>query len=162
MPATLRAHFDSRRAYIYVWFSKMHRVAYVGQTNGARGSLGRAAAHVASAGAFRLRFEEEIGLTLERADDLMLVSYPLPKKAKFTGTESSYREGVEYAVQRGLHDARRTLTPRFKLISNVRYSERASLKSVRSYADQIVNHFQTTYRTSSSLLGERFEEQTAG
>lgn len=162
MPATIRACFDGRFAYVYVWLSKEHRIAYVGQTNNAAGTLGRAVQHVLPGGTFRFRFEEEVGLGIERAEDLILLSYPLPLGAEFTGAESSYREGIEYVVQRGLRDARMNLKPRFRLISKVTYTERAALREVQTYATKIIDRFTQTYTHLSPLDSITVVQETAG
>lgn len=138
--------FDgSTTAYLYLWISKKWKVIYVGQTNERRGSFGRAYSHVQDKGTFRQRFEEEVGINLEEANDLVLVSYPLPQKAEYIGVESSYREAVEYLVQIKLREIRGNLEPRFNLISKVRYSDRASSLLVKQYAQQIVQHFEYNY-----------------
>ncbi len=137
--------FDGTNAFIYLWISKKCRVIYVGQTNDKRGSFGRAFGHIRDNGTLRTRFEEEVGIKLEAADDLILVSYPLPKEPKFTGEESSYREAIEYLVQINLRDIRGDVQPKFCLISNVRTMERASNISIKKYADEIINDFLINY-----------------
>ncbi len=93
-------------AYIYLWISKKYKVIYVGQTNGKRGSFGRAFSHIQDGGTLRLQFEEKVGIKLEEADDLVLVSYPLPQQQEYMSIESSYREAIEYLVQIKLRDIR--------------------------------------------------------
>lgn len=92
-----------------------------------------------------MRFEEEVGIKLEAADDLILVSYPLPKEPEYTSEESSYREAIEYLVQIGLRDIRGKVKPRFRLISNVRTVERSSSAFLKRYADEIVENFLEVY-----------------
>jgi hypothetical protein len=134
-------------AYIYLWISKKWQVIYVGQTSDRWGSFGRAYGHIQEQGTFRCRFEE-IGIaTLEEANDLVLVSYPLPQRPEFTGIESSYREAVEYLVQIGLRDIRGAVSPGFNLVSRVRATDRVSNSQIQRYAEEIVLDFQAKYPT---------------
>ena len=132
-------------AYIYIWISKKYRLVYVGQTNALRGTLGRARNHIGKHGTLRFRFESTVGEKLEVADDLILASYTLPRLREYLGLESSYREAIEYLVQKGLLVARTGVTPSYKLISKVRYTDRASDVFVRDYAREIVNDFKVNY-----------------
>jgi hypothetical protein len=133
------------KAYIYLWISKKWRVIYVGQTNEKQGSFGRAYSHIQAQGTFRKRFEEELGIRIEEADDLILVSYPLPQQPEYIGVESSYREAVEYLVQIKLRDIRGSVEPKFKLISKVRYTDRASNLMTEELANEIVKDFKENY-----------------
>ncbi|MBD3883281.1 hypothetical protein IFO70_16055 [Phormidium tenue FACHB-886] len=137
--------FDGTSAFVYLWISKKWRVIYVGQTNDRKGSFGRAFSHIQDNGTLRTRFEEQVGTKLEAADDLILVSYPLPKEPEYTSEESSYREAIEYLVQIGLRDVRGEVKPKFNLISNVRTVERTSNPSLKRYADKIVKNFLEVY-----------------
>lgn len=145
MPALLHAHFDSAHAYLYIWVSKSHNIAYVGQTNANAGTLGRAAQHVGRSGTLRQCFENETGLRLEQIQDLTCISYRLPTSKKFTSTESSYREAVEYLVQTGILDIRAALNPPIRPISNVRYSERSPVEEVIQCANKIILSFKSMY-----------------
>lgn len=137
--------FDGNFAYIYLWISKAWRVIYVGQTNDKCGTLGRASSHVQKNGTLRTRFEEEAGINLEKATDLILLSYALPNKREFLSTESSYRESVEYLVQIKLRDIRADMSPSFNLISKIRTTSRSSNATLAKYAEEIVSHFQQIY-----------------
>lgn len=136
-------------AYVYIWISKKYRLVYVGQTNALRGTLGRARNHIGKHGTLRLRFESTVGEKLEVADDLILASYTLPRQREYLGLESSYREAIEYLVQKGLVVARTGVSPTYKLISKVRYTDRASDVVVREYAREIVNDFKANYSRAS-------------
>lgn len=149
MPANISSYFDRRLAYIYIWLSKAHKVVYVGQTNAEEGTLARAAQHVGPSGTLRKQFEEAVGLQLEQAADLIMLTFPLPISAEFIGLESSYREGVEYSVQCRLRDVRAELNPSFRVISNVRYSERSSIRLVQICALDIVDRFCSAYESLS-------------
>ena len=137
-----------KQAYIYLWISKDYKVIYVGQTNEKRGTFGRGYSHTQSKGTLRKRFEEEVGLKLEKAYDFVLVSYPLPQKQEYYSTESSYREAVEYLVQTKLRDIRGNVEPNFNLISKVRYNDRVSDKNVQNCAEAIIDDFQKNYSSS--------------
>src|SRR5690554_1395085 len=89
-------------AYIYIWVSKSYSILYVGMTNNSAGPIGRASGHFSSRGTFRKRFNEEKGIGVEKVEDMILLSFPLPKKQLFISVESSYRESVEYLVQKEL------------------------------------------------------------
>ena len=133
-------------AFIYTWISKQWKIVYVGQTNDARGTLGRARQHVGSSGTLRKRFEAEVGLPLESADDLILLSFPLPAQSQYMTEESSYREAVEYLVQIGMYEARLRLSPAPKIISVIRCNPvRVSDVAIRRYADEILQVFSETY-----------------
>lgn len=141
--------FDGQnKAYIYIWFSKIWRVAYIGETNNQYGSFGRAWQHLQANGTLRSRFEEKVGLSIENADDLMLVSFLLPNNREFIGVESSYREAVEYLVQFGLREKRGDLTPSFDLISRVRANDRVSNLAIKKLADAIISDFVLNYSTA--------------
>lgn len=137
--------FDGSRAYVYLWLSKRHRVLYVGQTYGGQGTLGRAAQHVCPDGSLRRRFETEVGLPLEQANDLVLLSFTLPQDQKYLSSASAYRESVEYLVQAELWDARAVCSPSFTIISKIRTSHRASEPSVQRIARDIVAEFVMIY-----------------
>lgn len=140
--------FNSSRAYVYVWISRVWRVAYVGQTAGTCGSLGRAVQHLSPGGTLRCRFEEESGTALENVTDLELYTFKLPEEPEYFGVESSFREAVEYVVQLRLHELRSEVTPRFRLISRVRYTERAKLASIRSIAQKISDTVREYYNSN--------------
>jgi hypothetical protein len=145
--SVISSSFDGSQAFLYLWISKKWKVVYVGQTNDKRGSFGRAFSHVSTNGTLRLRFEEEVGVKLEFADDLVLLSFPLPQDPVYTSEESSYREAIEYLVQIGLRNIRGSVKPKFLLISNVRFMERASNLSIQGYANEIIRGFLETYPT---------------
>ena len=146
MWSSIYSCFDGEsKAYIYLWISKKYRVVYVGQTNDRKGTFGRAYSHLESNGTFRQRFEDKLGIKLEDAHDLILVSYLLPQTQDYIGTESSYREAIEYLVQNKLRDIRGSVEPRFDLISRVRYSDRISSIRLQLFADKIIENFRHNY-----------------
>lgn len=137
--------FDSSYSYIYIWVSRQWGIAYVGQTGGRGGTLGRAAQHVSLGGTLRVRFEDETGVLLECAQDLELYSFRLPKSREFCGTESSFRLAVEYLVQLDLHEIKANVLPKFVIVSNVSYTERARMTSLRDIASKISVRFREFY-----------------
>jgi hypothetical protein len=145
VPAELYSHFSSEHAYIYIWVSKNNKFVYVGQTASSTGTLGRAAQHVAADGVLRRKVNEETGLALEEVRDLKCWSYKLPEHTEFTSTGSSYREAVEYLVQRGILDVRSEIEPSVSPISDVRYSNRANIDLVESCAQEILDEFMSSY-----------------
>lgn len=133
------------KAYIYIWYSKQYKVLYIGQTNDANGTLGRAISHIKKNGTLRVRFEDHTGENLEKAEDLTLISFRLPQSQEFISIETSYREAVEYLVQSKLQKIRGTLNPVLKVISNVRYSDRIAEPLVKKVAEYIIDCFITSY-----------------
>lgn len=136
--------FKGMYSYIYIWYSKEHKIVYVGQTNDKNAVLGRAIAHSSEKGTLRKRCLEQ-GVRLDDVDDFILLSYNLPNKKIFTGVESSYRLAVEYKVQSIMHSLRGDLKPPFKLISKVTYTDHASNPNIVRIAQDIVNDFIKTY-----------------
>ncbi|TDG36073.1 hypothetical protein EZJ43_10340 [Pedobacter changchengzhani] len=133
-------------AYIYIWISKAFKIIYIGMTNNSVGPIGRAEGHFNSKGTFRKRFLEETGLGIELASDMVLLSFPLPKKREYTGVESSYRESVEYLVMKELQLQRGILNPNYDVVSwHDRYPRRTSNTEVLSLAKNIANSFVLNY-----------------
>ncbi|MEQ8683292.1 MAG: GIY-YIG nuclease family protein [Cyclobacteriaceae bacterium] len=133
------------QAYIYIWISKKHKVVYVGMTNGFTGTIGRASGHFNRRGQFRKRFTQYRGYEINDVEDMVLLSFPLPKKQEFISVERSYREAVEYLVQKGLIQIRGTLNPNFDIISWVRDSPRVGNSEVRRLAREIIDTFSLKY-----------------
>lgn len=133
------------KAYIYLWVSKINKVIYVGMTNSRSGTLGRAGAHVQTKGTLRKRFLENNGLNIEKVKDFKLLTFRLPEKSEYTSVERSYREAVEYLVQKKLISIRGTLAPTFDVISWVRDSPRTNNFEVKLVAERIVDEFILAY-----------------
>ncbi|MEQ8924448.1 MAG: GIY-YIG nuclease family protein [Fulvivirga sp.] len=133
------------QAYIYIWISKTHKVVYVGMTNGYTGTIGRANGHFNRTGQLRKRFNQYRGYEVNEVDDMILLSFPLPKKKEYMSVERSYREAVEYLVQKELIQIRGILNPTFDVISWVRDSPRIGNAEVRKIATQIVSSFSLSY-----------------
>ena len=133
-------------SYIYIWISKLYSVVYIGMTNNSSGPIGRAQGHFNSKGTFRKRFLQERGIGIERVQDMILLSFPLPKKMLYTTRESSYRESVEYLVMKNLQIIRGTLNPSYDIVSwHDRTPRRTSNSEVIKIANQIVTQFESAY-----------------
>jgi hypothetical protein len=133
-------------AYIYIWISKIYAILYVGMTNNSAGPIGRASGHFSSRGTFRKRFIEEKGIGIEKVEDMILLSFPLPKKHIYISEESSYRESVEYLVQKELQLSRGMLNPSYDIVSwHERFPRRTSNSEVKNIANSIVDSFKEIY-----------------
>lgn len=135
-------------AYIYIWYSKKARIAYVGQTNERHGVVGRASAHISRHGTLRTRLLEKDGSSIEDFDDWVLMSYRFPFIKKYISNESSYRLAVEYLVQTLLIEERGKLNPPLRLISNVTYTDYCNSVQVRRLASEIIEEFKSSYRSN--------------
>lgn len=138
--------FDGHnQSFIYIWLSKKEQIVYVGMTNSFNGTIGRAGSHFSKKGSLRHRFIENKGYYINVTDDLLMYSFPLPQKKIYTSEEKSYREAVEYIVQKKLIISRTTVTPSFDVISWVRSSPRTSNLEVIKISDKIVSDFLNNY-----------------
>ena len=135
-------------SYIYIWVSKSYSVIYIGMTNNSSGPIGRAQGHFNSKGTFRKRFLQERGIGVESIKDMILLSFPLPKKMLYTTKESSYRESVEYLVMKELQIRRGILSPSYDIVSwHDRMPRRTSNSEVIKIANQIVSQFVSAYNS---------------
>jgi len=133
-------------AYIYIWVSKTFAVIYIGMTNTSSGPIGRANGHFNSKGTFRKRFLQEKGIGVENVSDMILLSFPLPKKREYFSEESSYRESVEYLVSKELQLQRGALAPSYDIVSwHDRFPRRTTNSEVIQLAADIVNEFSISY-----------------
>jgi len=133
-------------AYIYIWISKTYAILYVGMTNNSAGPIGRASGHFSSRGTFRKRFIEEKGVGVEKVQDMILLSFPLPQNLLFISEESSYRESIEYLVQKELQLIRGKLSPSYDVVSwHERFPRRTSNTEVKKIASGIVENFKGIY-----------------
>ncbi len=138
--------FDGmNKSYIYLWVSKKQKVVYVGMTNSYAGTFGRAGAHVTKKGTLRKRFIEKKGFEINSVDDFRLFTYLLPNDYKYISVEKSYREAIEYLVQKELQIIRGNLNPTFDVISWVRQSPRTNNTEVKKIANEIVLEFIQCY-----------------
>lgn len=134
-------------AYVYIWVSKKHKVIYVGMTNGRVGTLGRAAQHLDKRGTLRANFLNTLGYSIDSTDDLKLLSFKLPSRKEFISVERSYREAVEFLVQKELLKVRGVLNPTYDVISWVRTSPRIRNGIVKRTAVDIATNFLAIYPT---------------
>lgn len=135
-------------AYIYVWVSKLYAIVYVGMTNNSAGPIGRASGHFSSRGTFRKRFIEQKGVGIEKVEDMILLSFPLPKMHLYISEESSYRESVEYLVQKELQLLRGKLSPSYDVVSwHERFPRRTANSDVKKIANEIVENFTGIYNS---------------
>ena len=132
------------RGYIYILYTKVERQLYIGQTNERGGVIGRLADHIGSSGTFRSRLNEH-GYDLDKIHDLHVFAYLLPNDPRFTGTNRTHREGVEYLVQKRLHSLRGKLNPPMKIVSFVDPKGAAEQVVVRRVADQVIEAFLGAY-----------------
>ncbi len=133
-------------AYIYIWVSKSSSLIYIGMTNNSSGPIGRAHGHFNSTGTFRKRFLQEKGIGIENVQDMILLSFPLPKKRLYISEENSYRESVEYLVMKELQLSKGSLIPNYKIVSwHDRFPRRTSNSEVKRIANDIVSEFTRNY-----------------
>lgn len=133
------------QAYIYIWISKIHKVIYVGMTNARVGTLGRSSSHLNHKGTLRKNFEDLRGYSIDLTNDFKLLSFPLPQKKEYISVERSYREAIEYLVQKNLIVLRGTLISNMDIISWVRPSPRMGNSEVKSIANSIIAQFSAAY-----------------
>lgn len=143
---TINNCFDGHnQSFIYIWMSKTEQIVYVGMTNSFSGTIGRAGSHFSKQGSLRKRFLEKKGYYINVTDDLLLYSFPLPQKKIYTSKEKSYREAIEYNVQKKLIIKRTSVKPSFDVISWVRSSPRTSNFEVVKISNDIVTEFLMDY-----------------
>ncbi len=115
-------------------------------TNSTSGTVGRSQGHFNMRGTFRSRFLNSKGYDIGRVTDMILLSFPLPKKTKFTSVERSYREAVEHIVQRELQKVRGSVSPTFDVVSWVHSNcKRTNNAEVKRIAMNIVSDFINNY-----------------
>ena len=131
-------------AYVYIWLSVRESVVYVGQTNDASGVIGRAAQHVSRGGSLRKCLWDK-GYELDEIDDFLLLSYPLPRGWRYTDTESSGREAVEYYVQVGIRYLQDELQEYLRIVSHVRSTDYLDQGEAKRLAQEIVADFKEVY-----------------
>lgn len=135
-------------SYIYIWFSKECALVYVGQTNNVYGVIGRGCQHVTQGSGTLYQRLYGKGYDLNEMNDLVLLSYPLPREQRFLSEETSYRISVEYLVQKGLIEKRILCSKPFNLISNVTPGPYCGLKGMENIASEIINDFLNIYNES--------------
>lgn len=141
------AHFiGSRRGIVYIGCSRSASVAYIGQTAGQTGVLGRWAHHLSSStSSFWRRIEERGGCEPGAIEDLAVFASGLGVEPHWNGVESSHREAVEYLVQVRLQAVCGDLDPFLRIISHVRPNLTCQLPFVRTRAEAIAAEFVAWY-----------------
>lgn len=120
-------------------------MVYVGETNNINGVIGRANQHITrETGTLYNRFYDE-GYDIAELDDLLLLSFPLPREKKFRSEETSYRISIEYLVQKFLLDLRAKSQCPYKLISQVIAGPYVEQKRLINIADGISKDFFEVY-----------------
>ena len=134
------------QAYIYIWVSKQHQAVYIGMTNRYSGTIGRADGHFNRNGTFRKKILRKKGYSIENIHDLILLSFPLPKKREYISEERSYREAVEYLIYKELLLQRTSVNPSFDVVAWVRDSPvRTNNSEVKKIALNIIDAFLSNY-----------------
>ena len=136
-------------SYIYLLYSKKYNIIYVGQTCEQNGALGRLCGHLANNGTFRSKVYET-GYNIDEISDLSLCVYRLPNVAYFSSAERTYREGVEFLVQKRLRDISGELSPYLKVVSWVKYNDSASLPEIKKVAKSVIEEFIGLYENDLS------------
>jgi len=132
----------SRRGIVYIGCSRVARLAYIGQTGGASGVLGRWSHHLsASASSFWRRVEERGECDPGDITDLVVFAAELGPESHWNGIEASHREAVEYLLQVKLHTVSGELNPFLRVVSFVRPNTTCQLPFVRDRADSIFDEF---------------------
>lgn len=132
-------------AYIYIWFSKSTKLVYVGETNNIHGVVGRANQHVGHGKGTLYHRVYDKGYDLDRIDDFVLLSYPLPREKRYISEETAYRISVEYLVQKKLIENKINSPIKYTLVSNVEVGPYTGLASIQKIADDIVEDFREAY-----------------
>ena len=145
---TLGRTFAGRgMAYIYILCSRRCHVLYVGQTNARGGVLTRLGGHVDHNGTFRKRLSDSMTMDVEDIEDLEVFAFALPALPQYTSLDETYREGVEYGVQKRLQSVRSDWQPYFQIVSNVTAPDTTGLPDVIHLSQQIVAELERLYHT---------------
>jgi len=143
-----RAFSGHRLAYIYVIFSKASHVLYVGHTSQRGGPLCRLGQHLGDGenATFRQKLWTRDESSVEDIDDLELYAFPLPEEAAYLSIDRSYREGVEYLLQKRLESEGARWKPYFDVVSEVRAPSTTSLAEIQAQADRFFNLVEVFYK----------------
>ncbi len=133
---------------IYIGFSKALSVCYVGETISRRGILGRWCAHLGAAqggDTFVQRLDDVEPERLTDLVDLTVLYWALDERL-FGTAEASCRRGVEYLVQRRLHEINGVdLQPALRPIANVQSNLTVGFDFVKAAAMDICDDFAQSY-----------------
>lgn len=131
-------------AYIYIWFSRDHRLVYVGETNNKSGVIGRANQHIKKGGTLYERCYER-GFDLNEIEDFILLSFPLPREKRFLSEDTGYRISVEYLVQHNLIEKNNRAIRKYKIISNITTGPYTNIDKIKKIAEEISEKFINIY-----------------
>jgi hypothetical protein len=139
----------SRHPFIYIGFSQVEHVAYVGETLDKRGAMGRWTDHLsqgADRSSFRRRLDDHDDTCFGRIEDFQIVAFDLGHRAEFVSRDTGFRQAVEYRVQRGLLTRPGGLNPYLQFVSFVRTSSvRVDLPFIVDAATAILDEFLAYY-----------------
>ena len=136
---------------IYIGFSKTLAICYVGETISRRGIIGRWCAHLGAAQGGDTFVQRLNDVEPERLSDLvdLTVFYWVLDERLFGTAESSCRQGVEYLVQRRLHEISGVdLQPALRPVANVRSNTTVRFDFVKAAAEIICDDFAQSYTTT--------------
>lgn len=134
--------------FLYIACDLSEGIVYVGQTASQTGVLGRWLEHFrASNAGFRRRLAEWDEDALDRLSGLVVVYWLLGQGREFAGLESSYREGVEYLVQVGMHRLCAELKAPLRVLSTVRTNTTVQQAVVIEAATRVLDCVRTEYPT---------------
>ena len=143
-----RAFVGRDLPYIYILCSKSHHVLYVGQTNVRGGVLARLGAHLDTNGTFRARLLQTLDVAVEEITDLQVWAFALPSAPRFSSKDETYREGVEFRIQKRLQTLRAEWIPFFRIVSNVTAPVTTEFPEVQALATQILVELEQLYHAS--------------
>ncbi len=135
------------RAYVYVLFSRTWHVLYVGQTHQRGGPLQRLGQHLSRDGTFRVRCYDWDGIEVEEIADLSLIALPLPDEAAYRSESPTYREGVEYLLQKRLESDGARWKPYFAVVSEVTAPTTTTLPEIIELSNRFFNVVEALYQT---------------
>jgi hypothetical protein len=109
------------------------------------GVLSRLGSHIDAAGTFRKRLLQYLDAHVEDVEDLQVFAFALPSAAPFISVDETYREGVEYRVQKQLSSVCGDWKPYFRIISNVTAPITTDVQEVVNVAGQIFRKLESLY-----------------
>lgn len=136
---------------IYIGFSRALTICYVGETISRRGIIGRWCQHLGVTQGGNTFVQRLNDVEPERLTDLedLTVFYWVLDQRLFGTSEASCRRGVEYLVQRRLHEINGVdLRPALRPVANVRSNTTVRFDFVKAAAQDICDDFAQLYMTT--------------
>jgi hypothetical protein len=129
--------------YIYLVYSEEPVAAYIGQTRGHLGALGRLSQHLSErdSNTFLQRVAQRYRLTDVKVSKIHFIAYKLPEEKRFNERYADYREAVEGATSKLLLNRfsdNKLLVP---IISNFSLNGYSSQSDIIEIAKIISNEF---------------------